>query len=178
MFGSFNLALAKRLRHISLLDICCARGLAASAALLQAWGHGATVSQIHRAFEAGSQILVDQTYMQMHLRIAGALVLTSISLWFRRAFAFYLSLFSAAWVLLEYLRWYLRSRTILVSAGIENWPAQTPHALDSLWRYWLERRRVGSNSRAAPMAKQGHLWCRDFPSHRSSPLMQRRRITY
>jgi hypothetical protein len=74
-------------------------------------------------------MLIDQVYMLMHLRISVALLVLAISLWFRNAFAFCLSIFGALWVALEYLLWHLRSQRILVSAGIEHWPTGTPHAL-------------------------------------------------
>jgi hypothetical protein len=67
--------------------------------------------------------------MFMHLRIAFALLVSSVCLWFRKVSTFYLSAMSLTWVLLEYLRWYRRSQTTLVNAGIKHWPSQTPHAL-------------------------------------------------
>jgi hypothetical protein len=124
-----DVKLADRLRAISTLDIYFARLVAASAAIIQVWDHGTRLYRIHQFFAAGGEALIDQTYMLMHLRIAVALLLSAISLWFRNTFAFCLSAVGAVWVAAEYWLWHLRSQRILVSAGIEHWPAGTPHAL-------------------------------------------------
>jgi hypothetical protein len=121
--------LSDRLRTISTLDIYFARLVAAAAAIIQVWDHGARLYRIHQFFSAGGEALIDQTYMLMHLQIAVALLLSAISVWFRKAFAFYLSVFGAVWVVLEYWLWHLRSQRTLVNAGIESWPPGTPHAL-------------------------------------------------
>ena len=118
---------ADRLRAISTIDIYFVRLVAAAAAIIQVWDHGARLYRIQQFFAAGGEALIDQTYMLMHLRIAVALLLSAISLWFRNAVAFYLSIFGTAWVMLEYWLWHVRSQRILVNAGIEHWPVGTPH---------------------------------------------------
>jgi hypothetical protein len=120
--------LADRLRVLSTVDVYFARLVAGSAAILQTWDYVAREYQIYKFFQAGGEAMINQAFLLMHLRITGALLLAAISLWFRRAFAFYVSLFGAAWVLVEYARWYLWSRTVLANAEIANWPRGTPHA--------------------------------------------------
>jgi hypothetical protein len=120
--------LTDRLRALSTLDIYFGRLMAASAVIIQVWDHGARLFRIQQFFASGGEALIDQTYMLMHLRIAVALLVAAISLWFRNAFAFCLSIFCAVWVLVEYWFWHLRSQRILLNAEIQHWPAGTPHA--------------------------------------------------
>ncbi len=120
--------LADRLRVLSTVEVYFARLVAGSAAILQTWDYVAREYQIYKFFQAGGEAMINQAFLLMHLRITGALLLAAISLWFRRTFAFYLSLFGAAWVLVEYASWYLWSRTVLANAEIANWPSGTPHA--------------------------------------------------
>jgi hypothetical protein len=121
---------ADRLRTISVVDIYFARLVAASAAIIQLWDHGARLYWLQQFFAQGGEALIDQTYMLMHLRIAVALLAAAISLWFRKTFAFCLSIFCAVWVLLEYWLWHLRSQRMLLYAEVPRWPEGTPHAFE------------------------------------------------
>ena len=119
--------LTDSLRALSTLDIYFARVVAAAAAIIQVWDHAARLDRLHQWFAAGGEFLIDQTYMLMHVQIAVALLVAAISLWFRKAFTFCISLFCAAWVLLEYWLWHRSSQRILLNAEIPRWPEGTPH---------------------------------------------------
>jgi hypothetical protein len=121
--------LTDRLRSASTLEIYFARLVAASAAIIQIWDHVTRMYRIQKWYESGAEILIDQTYVLMHTRIATALLVAAISLWFRNAFAFSLSFFCALWVLLEYWFWHLRSQRMLLYAEVPRWPEGTAHAL-------------------------------------------------
>ena len=109
-------------------DMNFARFTAAVAATLQIWSFGSEMYQIHKMFEAGSAPLIDPTFTWMHLGIAASLLTSAICLWFRNASAFFVSALGLMWVLIEYVRWYGWTQRVIEAAGLEHWPAATPHA--------------------------------------------------
>jgi hypothetical protein len=121
--------LTQHLRGLSPLDIYFARLIAATAAACEIWYIVERQYQMYKAFQAGSEVDFDPRYMQMHLRIAVALLLSAVCLWSRRAWWLYVSLAGTIWVVVEYTSWYSWSRRILSYAEIPNWPAGTKHAL-------------------------------------------------
>src|ERR1051326_8212681 len=84
--------LTQHLRGLSPLDIYFARLLAGIAAMCEIYYIAERQYQMYKAFHAGSEVLYDTGYMQMHLRIGIALVLSSVCLWSLRGWCFYVSL--------------------------------------------------------------------------------------
>jgi hypothetical protein len=121
--------LTHHLRTLSNFDVYFGRFIAATAASVQIWDFVRREYQIYSWFQAGGEVLIDQRYVFMHFQIAFALLVASICLWSRRAGAFYVSIFAAGWADFQYVCWFMWSRTILTSAGIDHWPEQTPHSL-------------------------------------------------
>jgi hypothetical protein len=121
--------LTHHLRGLSPLDIYFARLIAGIAAVCEIYYIAERQYQMYEAFQAGSEVLYDTWYMQMHLRIGLALLLSAVCLWSRRAWCFYVSLAGAILVVVEYGGWYVWSRRILSYAEIPTWPTGTKHAL-------------------------------------------------
>jgi hypothetical protein len=130
VYFKFNRKLSAYLHALLPLDYYFARGVAAMTAALQIWDHGSRIYRIQKMYAAGAEFFVNTTYMTMHLRIASALLVSSICLWFRRAIAFYVSGLALAWVIYEYIGWYLTSRSALKNAELARWPSEYPHAFN------------------------------------------------
>lgn len=126
----FNSKISASLHSLSRFDINIARFVAAAAAILQIWDHGSRIYQIQKMYAAGAEFFVNTAYLTMHLRIAFALLISAICLWFRRVIAFYVSGLALAGTIYEYVGWYLTSRSTLENAGLEHWPIEYPHAFN------------------------------------------------
>jgi hypothetical protein len=78
----------------------------------------------------GTTISINHTFHSRLIRIALALVIAAIALWYRRFIGLFLSAISLMWLGIEYISWYSVSLKSLRNAGLEHFPAGSPHAFN------------------------------------------------
>lgn len=102
--AKFHRSITSALRSMSFVDMSLAIGAATMLAAAKVWWYVSWIT----IPDDGVTFCVDPTYVRIHFSMAIALVICAISLCFRRATGFYVSVLSLAWVSLTYAAWYSR----------------------------------------------------------------------